>query len=842
MNKKIISLNGKWEMSWCDVGAGSLNLLADMKHIPYNVPDDVHTPLIEAGIIPEPLYGMNSKECRWTEDKEFWCSRSFILDEDDMRSFMKLTFDGIDCTADIYLNGILVGNSNNAFVESEFDIKKHLQTGENILTVRIDQGLAEAKKHELEKMGEMWNNDQPYRVWMRKPQFVYGWDWTIWLATCGIWKDVYITAYDDAVISDVYIRTGDKNVSDGGECRLAVTVNADNFDEERYTLRCRIYDCENNIVSEEKISGGKTNLLTVPNAHLWWCNGMGEPYLYTAEILLLSDDENAVDKYVQKIGIRTVELSEPLLDNGEYGFTFVLNGEPVFCKGANHVPCDCLVGRITAEKERELISLAKEENMNMLRVWGGGVYSSEAFMTACDEMGIMVWHDFMFACGYYPDHNADFMRNVADEVHKAVRRLRRHTSLIGWSGNNEIQEMYRSQTQWIPDLPWYGKSIYEKLLPEITKELCPSLIYRETSPTGGSRAEGEGAKGDQHIWLLTHVHEHPHYLDLWRFTDFKVKFLSEFGIMGAMTYETAESCIPAENMQCDDPVWLYHTNFCQDNSLLDSMMKRYFGERKTDIRQYILHSQAIQAELSRHIYEEFRRQKFICSGLLFWTLSDSYGIHNWSIIDYKLRRKPVYYALKQAMVPVALCIKGWNVQNNEGNLSWREHWKNSSDIIEIWGMNDTLADENARLEWCLLSTSGEVICRDNIDVRLEKNSSAKLAEVSLKGVAFDPVKTVLRARLTVNGKTVNEAKYFFAPFSEMGASNANVKCESVQKDDENYELTLLSDSFVWLLHIEEPDGTKCSDNDFALWANEPKKVIVRANNMNYKPSVTRLES
>lgn len=461
----------------------------------------------------------------------------------------------------------------------------------------------------------------------------------------------------------------------------------------------------------------------------------------------------------------------------------------------------------------------------MLRVWGGGVYASEAFMDACDEAGIMVWHDFMYACGYYPDHDPGFAESVTDEARRAIRRLRRHASLIGWAGNNEIQEMYVSQKQYIPGLRWYGGTIYERILPGLVEELCPSLIYRASSPLGGER-QADTRRGDQHIWTLTHVASHPHYLDLWRFTEFNTKFLSEFGVMGAMTMETAESCIPAEHMRPDDPVWLHHTNSCQGHTLLDRILRQYFGGAAHSPQQYILRSQALQAEITRHIYEEFRRRKFVCSGLLFWTLSDSYGVHNWSLIDYQLRRKPIYHALKRAMEPLALCVKGWDVQSDEGRAGWREHWANAGDRLEIWGMNDTRQERPARLVWQVMTLTGEALLSGARDVLLPANQSIPLTDVALG--ALDPAQTVFRARLIADGEVIHETKYFFAPFAEMVARGASVRCDVRPLPDGRYEAALTADRFVWMLHLAEPEGVTASDNDFDLWPGETKTVTLTA--------------
>lgn len=839
MNKRVICLNGEWHMSWCDVGEGSPDHPPREPLLPYYVPGDVHTPLMQAGLISDPLVGRNDLGCRWVEEKEFWCERRFSLAAEELCPEMRLQFDGLDCTADVYLNGTHVGRWNNAFVEVAWDVTELVRAGENILLVRIDQGLTDAQTHDLARMGEMWNSDQPWRAWMRKPQFVYGWDWTIWLASCGIWRDVNLTGLRGACLADCYAYAADDELHEGEPCRIAVEVMTEGDCTSGETLQCSVFDRDGVTVAHAEYpatTASEVLRMTIPSVHLWWCNGMGEPYLYDVRVTLHAVDGQVLDVRSQRFGLKTIALEEPPLENGESGFVFLLNGERVFCKGANHVPCDCLPGRITQEREQRLIAMAQQAHMNMLRVWGGGVYASEAFMAACDEAGLMVWHDFMFACGYHPDHDASFMANVADEAEKAVRRLRHHASLIGWAGNNEIQEMYQNQRQWNPTLPWYGGRIYERLLPDVVSRLCPALIYRPSSPYGGEY-QADCRHGDQHIWLLTHVPSHPHYMDLWRFPEFDAKFLSEFGILGAMTMETAESCIPAAHMHPDDPVWLHHTNSAQEHQLMERMIRRYFGAESFSPGQYILRSQALQAELTRHLYEEYRRRKFRCSGLLFWTLGDSMGIHNWSLVDYGLRRKPVYHALKQALSPLTVCVKGWDVQTAEGSANWRTHWADIPAPLEIWGMNDTLREEEALLTWTLLTVDGEVLAESECLAVLPANQSARLLTLSLTGVEFQPERTVLRVRLTQQGRMVNECKYFFAPFAEMTAKDARVNARVCRLAADRYEVRLTTDRFVWMLHLEEPDGTCYAENDFDLWPGEPRTVAVTTTDSAFQPKL-----
>lgn len=834
-----LSLNGPWHLAHCPVGAGTFAAYPQLPTLPYRVPGDVHEPFIEAGIIPEPLNGLNDEACRWLEEEEFWCERRFCLESEQLRRRMTLTFEGLDTTADIWLNGVSLGRHDNAFVEAEYDVSGAVQAGENVLTVRIDQGLHAVKDKPLLRMDEMWNGDQPYRAWMRKPQYVNGWDWTIWLPTCGIWRGVTLRGYDSASIADVhaYAVTADLRDGEPAQARLDIALNG--AAEAAYTVGYRVEDADSLTVAagSQNVHGESCRFTAnIAKARLWWSNGLGEAHLYRVAVTLMDEQGRVLDTIERRLGLRTVELREEALGNGESGFTFVLNGTPVFCKGANVVPEDCLIARVTDAQFAASVRLAREAHMNMLRVWGGGVYASEAFLNACDQAGIMVWHDFMFACGYYPDHDAAYMANVEDEVVRALRRLRNHASVIGWSGNNECQEMSVGQRKWKPDLPFYGESIYTELLPLMVKSLHPGAIYRESSPLGDPADPAGTAVGDQHIWHFTHRPGDPFYRDLWRFTDFPVKFLSEFGLIGAMNLESAEKCLSPAHLDPDDPVWLHHTNTSAERQLLNMFVDQYFGDHHgLEIQQYILRSQAIQAEITRHIYDEFRARKFVCSGLLFWTLGDSLGIHNWSLLDYWRHPKPVYYYLKRSMSSVALAIRGYDVQSFQGMAAYRDHWAGQCEPLTLWGMNDTREPQQVTLSWRLIERGGEVLLAGEKPWTLPANASECMEAVDVKGRIADPARTILYASLSQEGQIISENRYFFAPFREMLCESAAPQCQVEALGEGLYRLTLTCDSFLWMLHIETPDGVEVSDNDFDLLPGQARQVIVRSDFPHYTP-------
>lgn len=846
--ERCLSLSGRWELSWTELGNGSFAqldaLFAGKNKASCVVPGDVHVALTEAGVISEPTEALNSLECRWMENQEFWYRKRFFVEDGFLCDAVEITFEGLDTTADIWLNGKYLGRCNNAFIEHTLDISDCIHTGENELVVRLDEGVEAVRDKPLEFTRHAWNNDQPYRAWMRKPQFVYGWDWTIWLPTCGIWKDVTIRSYRAAALRDVYVRTcsDTEDIRRAESVFLNVDVETEFLRPGAYTLRCEIledprYSSGDLAASAEKTLGVEALpafcsvrlAMPIREPKLWWPNGSGRPYLYTVKVSLWDMEGNLLQQRLQRHGIRTVAIREDVLDEKSKSFTYVINGERIFCKGANHVPADCFPGRISAEKNSALLHAAVDANMNMIRVWGGGVYESECFMELCDELGLMVWHDFMFACMYYPDHDPEFYEEIRRETSAAIRRLRKFSCLIGWSGNNEIQEMYNSVRQWKPEHPWYGGTLYENLLPEQVAKLCPDRIYRQSSPFGGIVPDSYD-EGDQHTWHFTHRPNWEHYLDLWRFTDFDFKFLSEFGIIGAMNLESVERCIRADSLTPSSPEWKHHTNNSQDHSLLDVFVDTYFGmDSVRDMQDYILKSQAVQAEIMRHIYDELRTRKFRCSGVLLWTLSDSYGIHNWSVIDYYLRKRPVYHYLKRSMAPVNVAFRGYDVQCFDGMAGYQEYYRNAPEGVELLAANDCLQEKAVTVEYRTLSFDGKIYKEGTVETVLPANSVRNIGCVEFAEDMI-PEQTVLYVRVLENGQMISENHYFYAPYGKLQLQKANITCKIKKMNDGQAELTLCADTFVWLLHLKAQENVEFADNDFVLLPGVSRKVILTGEN------------
>lgn len=875
-----LSLNGIWSLSWnpighktvFDVTAQNAFFLPTLKGsylpdntlvptpIPCSVPGDIHLAFMEQSFIQDPSIGLHSLDCKWLEAQEFWYQKEFLLTEYFISDKLVLTFEGLDLTSDIWINDTYLGRHNNAFISVDFDITNLVSIGQNTLTVRIDQGLSSVIDKPMEDMGKMWNNDQPYRAWMRKPQYVYGWDWTIWLPSCGIWKGVHLSSYTKAHIQDVYVYDVFQETSfSTSELHIDITTQliesrsteSASYDEtttdsksHELTLQCFIYsdsrfDSGQLIYTNDKLSlKPSTQVLTsylthdqitLQNPNLWWPNQSGNPYLYNIEIRLVDKNNCLIDSKKIRHGVRKVGLRQERLNSLEKGFTFMINDTPIFCKGANHVPVDCLPGRITDDKTCQLLQMATDCHMNMIRVWGGGIYESNAFMETCDENGLMVWHDFMFACGYHPDFDSHFFEDIRIEATQAIKRMRNYASLIGWSGNNEIQDMYFGMKQWIKDLPWYGGTIFEQLLPELIDTYCVNTLYRESSPFGEKGAESCIECGDQHIWHFTHRPDYEHFMDLVRFVDFDLKFLSEFGIIGAMNVASAKACISESAFYPDSKEWLYHSNNTSSHRLLHNVVDTYFGDyRQFTPEDFILRSQLIQAELIRIIYDEFQRKKFVCSGLLFWTLSDSIGIHNWSLIDYYLEKKPVYHYLKRTLNPLKIVFKGYQAQNFDAMHNYLTDYSTSPKHLDLWIVSDFLENTNVVMEYFVMDFYGRILDSHRSNQTAIANSSQVCCSIALDCLTIKPEETLVYATLKKDDVLIHENKYLLAPFRYVHCLDADLSVWLLKLPDGRTQLTLSSSTFIWMLHIDIDTLSKiqCSDNDFDIYPGVERTIYL----------------
>lgn len=646
--------------------------LAGADWIPAVVPGGVHESLLKAGRIEHPYIDRNEESIRWIEDRDWWYRAGFAVDDAER---IRLIFHGLDTVADVWLNGAHLGHHENMFRPAEFDIT-HAVAGDNELLVRFRPPLAglvaPPSAVELgQRLGAVLGDGVglpealPLATLRRKATFSWGWDFGPRVPSIGIWRPVELVREAGAAITGHHIRT---DAIDGSAADLTVSVDVDVFGKDVGALSA--------VVTLVGPAGGTHSVrvpievthgsaaLRVERAELWWTHDLGTPALYRVTIDLETDDGRTLDRRTDRVGLRTIALDQSADPEGGRLFRFVLNGVPTFARGANWIPADMLVGSVDEARYRELIGLARDANMTMLRIWGGGVYEHDAFYAVTDELGILVWQDFMFACVDYPGEDPALQREVTLEAGYQVRRLRNRASIALWCGNNEVQLVHGFAYQGYGPGNW-GWDFFHRILPEAVSAFDGTVPYWPGSPWGEDESEGwmaaNGVRdGDRHAWEVWHgfdfgagggPYDEPgqarHHR---RYANDRGKFISEFGIHASPELSTLERWIPPTSLEIHSESFDAHNKDHPKNKG-DAVLAIVTG-LPTTMEQYVDYTMAAQAEGLKFGVEHYRRRQPHCGGTLVWQLNDVWPGFSWSVIDYDAVPKASYYALKRAFAPV----------------------------------------------------------------------------------------------------------------------------------------------------------------------------------------------
>ncbi|MBC8062431.1 MAG: glycoside hydrolase family 2 protein [Clostridiaceae bacterium] len=798
-----ILLNDQWQLQcfdedWMDV----------------EVPGDVHSTLLKYGKIEDPFYSTNVEKCRWVEDKVWWYKKEFIFNEDLKETqVVELKFNGLDTFATIYLNEEEIGEHENMFTPAIFDVTSKLIKGTNYIAIKFDSTISVTDKKDYDKMWYSYNRN---RVWARKSQMNFRWDWGPRIITAGIWKDVELQIYNKAKLDNVFFRT--LNIEET-YAELLIEIEAIEFKVDGI-LRAEIsLNYENEKISDtiSLIDGKATLKLKVANPKLWWSHDLGDPNLYELSVNL-KNREVVIDTYTTKVGIRTIEVKQKDL-KGDNKFTFVLNGVETFSKGANWIPAHNFIGTIKDETYIKWISMAKECNMNMLRVWGGGIYEKDIFYSECDKQGLLVWQDFMFTCSSYPDFDDSFMSNVKDEIIHVVKRLRNYACLAIWCGNNEIQWIHSQKELELTDPRLYGLKIYEELMPILLSSLDPSRLYWPSSPFGGSDPNSDEI-GDKHNWQVwagqiypqvkgegVKVDNTPYGISFKRFATDMAKFSSEFGMHASPVIETLESCIPEAE--------LYYGSFEMKFRNKDKkpnrgklLMESYTG-LPTNLEEYIDFSMLAQAEGLKYGIEHYRRRKPECSGAIIWQLNDCWPTMSWSIVDYYFRPKAGYYYTKRVYKPILVSFK-----------------EESSDVISLWVINDTLMEYNDNLEIGVKDFFGNVEYLEKLSISVPANTTVKVKELSKNRMNLSYTNFEF-LYVTPDNKDIDSNILFFEDYKDLNLPYCNLKVEKELIFEEKMKIRIKTDNFARFVKLKPNlEHIKLSDNYFNIMPGETKLVII----------------
>jgi len=666
ISERFIDLHDGWQLAEAPHGADwpALAALAADAWLPAAVPGTVHGALLAAGRIPDPFHGMNEAEVRWVGERSWAWRLSFDV-AGELAPREDLVFDGLDTYCTVWLNGERLLATDNMFVPHRVDVRTLLRPGCNELMLRFDPPLARAREVEaVHGKRQLWNGDSA-RLHARKAQYHFGWDWGPELLVSGPWRPVRRHSWA-ARIEDLSCRSK----VDVAARRATLQVVATHEGAGRQ-LAFELFDTEGRSVAAQTVAADAAGAtLNVTDARLWWPRGLGEQPLYTLVARVL-DGERVLAEGRRRIGLRTLSLVQAPID-GEAGssFHFEVNGQAFFAGGANWIPDDNLLERITPQRYRERVAQAAGAHMNMLRVWGGGIYEHEAFYEACDELGLLVWQDFMFACGLYPA-NAGFLASVRAEAEAAVKRLRHHACLALWCGNNEDYMLAESVGLAGPGVPaerFEARAIYEGLLPEVCAALDPGRAYWPGSPFTPSAAPGDGAKssdatvGDRHSWEVWHQQMLPYQ----RYGDVQARFVSEFGMQSHPSLALFESVLPEGERFPQSRTVQWH-NKAGSASGPDGHRRLavYLADNLRvgpTLAENVYATQFVQAEAMRVAYQDFRRRwqrpgARAVGGALVWQLNDCWPVTSWALIDSAGTVKPAWHAVRRALAPVAVAVR-----------------------------------------------------------------------------------------------------------------------------------------------------------------------------------------
>lgn len=853
------------------------------KILPAKIPGSVYGNLLEQGLMPDPYDRMNELDALPLMDNDFVFETDFTLTEEQLAAdYLVLRFDGIDTLAKVFLNGIVLGKTNNMHCIWEFDLGWTALAGKNTLRVEIASPTRYIEE-ENQKVFTGGSTDAmrgfPH---LRKAHCMFGWDWGPRLPDAGVFREVSVLSGMKSRIEQVYItqdwgvkRNAAETEADAGNGASSASVkgvgekgaqgtqvNINQKSEQgqddsaesvdiTFDITCRIfggigdygdgnelrtalYDPDGVLVAEKSSKSGTLrgpeeqaeraenagyedgddwDTITVKTPRRWWPNGFGKQPLYRAEVTLLDEEGHVLDKWSRRIGLRTLTVNTEKDEWGEC-FAHEVNGVKIFAMGADYIPEDNIFSRITPERTRRLLEDAAAANHNCIRVWGGGYYPDDWFFDICDELGLIVWQDFMFACASY-ELDDDFECNISAEIRDNVRRIRHHACLGLWCGNNEM-ETQTLDGAWQPSIKQkcdYIK-IFEYIIPKILEVEDPGTFYWPSSPSSGGNYDNpwDENRGDTHYWAVWHGNK--------PFTDYRnyyFRYMSEFGFQSFPCLKTVESFTAPEDRNIFSRVMEMH----QRNAAANGKIMTYLSATylyPTDFGMLLYASQLLQAEAIRYGIEHFRRNRGRCMGAVVWQLNDIWPVASWASIDYYGRWKALHYAEKRAFAPVMISCE------EVGELSERPFCVAQPAPIEksarLHVANETTARVDGTVRWSLRKADGGVILEGAREVSVEPLSGLWLEKMDFSD--YDELEVYISYSFEKGGEVVSENTTLFTAPKHFRFHDPKLSWRR-----EGNTLVVSAAAYAKNVEIEGVDGdVKLSDNFFDMNPGEKRVEIV----------------
>ncbi len=802
-----------WELRDFDPGAGDKGAPG---WIPVRAPGDTYQALIEAGRLEHPFQARGEDAAAWVRDREWWWRTTFEAPAWTADETVELVFEGLDTFAHVYLDGVLLARTDNMFRRHVFEVDEHLRPGAtHRLAIRFDPPALAVQPVDLPVWSAFTDRvSRSKRNLMRKAQFGWGWDWGPDLPTVGVWRPASVQVRPRGVIADVRMTT---TAISAGKAEAVVAFELEPFTEAgTRTLEITVTDPQGLVVLEHvQPAASGTVIAAIERPQLWWTADLGDQPLYDLTVRLKAGGD-ILDEAHRRVGLRTIALdqSPDPDDPGASFFRFVLNGVPIFAKGACWVPASSFVGDVDESAYRRLIGQAVRANMNMIRVWGGGTYEPDLFYDLCDEQGVLVWQDFMFACAHYPE-GADFVASVRAEVEDQVRRLRHHPSLALWCGNNEIQAMHRINADLSGEtIPLSGAVLYEEEIPNLLARLDPGALYRPSSPFGGASPNGMRA-GDVHDWTVWHgvppipddvmtepFASTPEGVAYTRYADDHARFVSEFGIQAAPALATLKRWVDPADLALDSEGFLARIK--DEARKADAMMIPVTG-LPNSVEQYVDFTQWTQAEGLKFGIEHFRRRRPQCSGALLWQLNDCWPCVSWSLVDFDGAEKAGYHAVRRAFAPVLASFKA----GDDG-------------AVALWITNDTLTTIEGEAVVTLEALDG-VVWRETVTYVAPAGGHAQpWSKTAVTGGL------ALRVVSPHGGFEAN--RHLIQPIKDLDLADGAAPSMAARRVTLSaLEATITATRYTPFVHlISDRADIRFSDNHFDLVAGESRVVRVSA--------------
>ena len=756
------SLNGKWQM----------RRVGDPVFSEAIVPGSVYTDLLRNGQMEDPFFKDNELKALKLMDEDYEYLTSFDCAKSVYHSDRKvLHFDGIDTIADVYLNGEMIGSPDNMHRTWEYDVTEEVKEKGNELRIVFhspNKYIAEAfqisKTHGSEDAMDGFVN-------IRKAHCMFGWDWGAHLPDAGLFRPVTLLGVDEARIDSVYVTQEHAD----GRVTLHFAVDVDCCPEMEDPSG--MWNAETEEASENEADPQESGLyytvkvtapdgtqvhatgspeqLVIENPQLWWPNGYGRQDLYTVDVTLYFEGKE-LDCWKRRIGLRTMTVDRSKNEWGE-NFAICVNGVDIFAMGADYIPEDHLLGRVTPETTRALLEKSKWANFNAIRVWGGGYYPEDWFYDLCDELGFVVWQDFMFACAVY-DLTPEFEANIRAEFIDNIKRLRHHASLGLWCGNNEMEEFVYAKNSWLtkPQEVRDYYLMYERIIPEIVKEYDPQTFYWPSSPSSGGCLDEpqDPERGDVHYWDVWHGNK-----PFTEYRKFYFRFLSEFGFQSFPSIKTIETFT-------DDPddmnIFSYVMERHQRNGGANGKIMNYMQQTyryPSDFRTVLYASQLLQADGIRYGVEHFRRNRGRCMGAVYWQLNDCWPVASWSSIDYCGRLKALHYYAKRFFAPLMLSCEEQGMMSNAQPLNW-QHSGEFEKSIRLNVANETREDAKVTVHWALRKATAEVLQSGEETVTVPALTSVWLDKIEFPKA--DPYSEYVSYELEKDGEIISAGSVNFS--------------------------------------------------------------------------------